>query len=455
MTDAIGYSTDTKGDKSPSILVIDAVLVLLGLVFTIAGIIALLHLIQARDDSAEVRDRYEECTAAATDLMEASDHLTTQARMHVVTGDVTYLQAYMDELLHARRRDHAVATLRRNAEGTDAERELSEALDYSNALAERELYAMRLVADAVGATELPDRVATVELSEEDAALDSDKKRELAEQMILGTEYGDLKTLIIKDVDQCATSLSDDIIAERAASLANERRMQSVLLASLLLDATLLIIAGISNYLLIMRPMQRIEQQIERNEPLQVEGSRELRKVAKSYNRIYAENMRRTVLLQHQAHTDGLTGLLNRGSFDRLLSHHGEDVALMIVDVDEFKQINDEFGHEVGDDVLRKVGTLLKGRFRNTDYVCRIGGDEFAVLLTEMRCEMRGVVSSKIEGLFNDLMETSDGLPVTTLSIGIAFSVTLPDGVSLYHAADGALYEAKHLGRNRYVYYEED
>lgn len=455
MSNAKEYPTDQKGDRSPSIQVIDAVLALLGLVFTIAGIIALFQLVQARADSAEVRDRYEECTAAATDLMEASDHLTTQARMYVVTGDETYMQAYLDELLHKRRRDHAVATLRRNAEGADAERELSEALDNSNALAERELYAMRLVADAVGATELPDQVASVELLEEDATLDGDGKRELAEQMVLGSEYGDMKTLVIKDVDQCAMSLSDDIIAERAASLANERRMQGVLLASLLLDAALLIIAGISNYLLIMRPMQRLEQRIEKNEPLQVEGSRELRKVARSYNRIYAENMRRTVLLQHQAHTDGLTGLLNRGSFDRLLERHGEDVALLMVDVDEFKQINDEFGHEVGDDVLRKVGTLLKGRFRNTDYVCRIGGDEFAVLLTEMRCEMRAVISGKIEGLFSDLLETSDGLPATTLSIGIAFSVSLPDGVSLYHAADGALYKAKRLGRNRYAYYEAD
>lgn len=149
----------------------------------------------------------------------------------------------------------------------------------------------------------------------------------------------------------------------------------------------------------------------------------------------------------------MTGLLNRGSFDRVLAHHGEDVGLIIVDVDLFKRINDENGHEVGDEVLKKVRKSLQNRFRNTDYVCRIGGDEFAVVLTEMRSELRSVVISKVKMITNDVSDTSDGLPVVTLSLGIAFSVSLPDGMSLYHAADKALYEAKHNGRNGYVFFE--
>ena len=89
------------------------------------------------------------------------------------------------------------------------------------------------------------------------------------------------------------------------------------------------------------------------------------------------------------------------------------------------------------------------------YICRIGGDEFAVILTEMSHEMRTVVSTKIDNIFKDLTDSSDGLPSITLSVGIAFSASLPSGENIYHAADKALYEAKHNGRNRYVFYESD
>ena len=127
--------------------------------------------------------------------------------------------------------------------------------------------------------------------------------------------------------------------------------------------------------------------------------------------------------------------------------------MLIADVDLFKNINDEKGHEVGDKVLVKVAEALKRSFRTTDYACRIGGDEFAVVLMGLRGEMRAVLERKLKKIGAELADTSDGLPKVTLSIGVAFGSQLPENTNLYHAADTALYEAKHRGRNRYVFYD--
>ncbi len=441
------------GGFSPRIRLVDTVLVVLGTMVTITGILALVHLMEVRTTTADVRDQYEECIAAATDLMEASDYLTSQARLYVSTGDMSYMERYLDELLNERRRDHAVATLKREATNGNAATELEEALKNSNTLAERELYAMRLMAEAQGGGDIPETVQRVELSKHDTRRSPEQQRDQAREMVLGYEYDDLKSLIIEDVDDCTSALVDHLKGARATSFAVEKQMQVVLMTVLLTDIALLGIATIANGLLVMRPIHSIEHSIRENEPLSEQGAKEIRNLAKAYNRLYAENLRRTMLLRHQAETDPLTGLLNRGSFDRVLLHHGKDIALLIVDVDRFKSINDANGHEVGDEALRKVGASLAQHFRNTDYVCRIGGDEFAVILTEMTHEMRSVVGRKIDGIAADLADTSDDLPLVTLSIGIAFSATLPEGENVYHAADKALYEAKHNGRDQYVFFE--
>ena len=85
--------------------------VVLAAALAIVSIVILMRLLDARSHSEAVHRRHDECTAAANDLMIASDHLTTQSRMYVVTGGPEYLDAYLDELLTARRRDHAVSTL--------------------------------------------------------------------------------------------------------------------------------------------------------------------------------------------------------------------------------------------------------------------------------------------------------------------------------------------------------
>jgi diguanylate cyclase (GGDEF)-like protein len=300
---------------------------------------------------------------------------------------------------------------------------------------------------------MPDTLSGIEVSPGDAALPAEEKRALAESMLLGYRYRDLKALVVEDVDDCTTDLINEL---RRRQLAADKEVDTLLLALLVIaivDVAAVSLAMLANYLLVMRPLRNHVHRIEHNEPLDMIGAREIRTLAGAYNHIYEENHRRTMLLRHEAETDALTGLLNRGSYDRVLKHQGRDIALVLVDVDLFKQINDKWGHEVGDEVLRRVARALREHFRSTDYLCRIGGDEFAVILTEVGTEMRRMIAGKLDSIYESLDEAGDGVPAISLSSGIAFSATLPEGIGLYHAADHALYEAKRRGRHQFAFYE--
>ena len=102
-------------------------------------------------------------------------------------------------------------------------------------------------------------------------------------------------------------------------------------------------------------------------------------------------------MKHQAEHDPLTELLNRRSFDKILKLYEEDessFALILADVDTFKSINDTCGHAAGDRILKKVAALLQSMFRSVDYVCRIGGDEFAIIMVDMTRELYYTITDR-------------------------------------------------------------
>ena len=131
----------------------------------------------------------------------------------------------------------------------------------------------------------------------------------------------------------------------------------------------------------------------------------------------------------------------------------DPVALLLIDVDEFKKINDGFGHDTGDLVLKKVASLLQEQFRANDCPARIGGDEFAVIMTDIKPILKDVIINKLISITAELKNPRDGLPEVTLSVGIAFS---PSGMAdeLYKKSDKALYYVKEHGRNGYKFYDE-
>lgn len=162
-------------------------------------------------------------------------------------------------------------------------------------------------------------------------------------------------------------------------------------------------------------------------------------------------------LQSLAITDGLTGLKNHRAFQDFLEQefqravrYGSPLSLILMDVDKFKQYNDTFGHQAGDEVLKRVAEILLSNARQTDFVARYGGEEFVVVLPNTDSDDALCVAER----FRSAIEQAEwSLRPITGSFGVA---TLTDAVQnrqeLIEQADQALYQAKHGGRNRVCLY---
>lgn len=158
-------------------------------------------------------------------------------------------------------------------------------------------------------------------------------------------------------------------------------------------------------------------------------------------------------LATESRTDALTGLANRAAFDVRLDEeihraerHKQPLALLMMDVDHFKAFNDEFGHPAGDEVLRTVARLVRERSRQSDYPARVGGEEFAVILTNTALEGAAILAER----FRRAIERGPWAhrPIT-LSVGVAVADDEnTSSLALLDLADRALYRAKGQGRNR-------
>lgn len=169
-------------------------------------------------------------------------------------------------------------------------------------------------------------------------------------------------------------------------------------------------------------------------------------------------------LDELARLDGLTGLRNRRQFDQLLAaeipkalHAQRSLSLVLVDLDHFKNLNDQFGHAFGDAVLRAVGGILAKGVRAGDYACRYGGEELAVILPGAPASAAADVAGRLRAAIAALSFQPKGMPVTvTASFGVAevsdvlLNVGSAAPMALVEAADEALYAAKRDGRNRVV-----
>ncbi len=158
----------------------------------------------------------------------------------------------------------------------------------------------------------------------------------------------------------------------------------------------------------------------------------------------------------QANEDPLTGLFNRRRLGQELSHELErarrnnaKLSIMICDVDNFKQVNDRFSHQTGDDVLILVAKLLKDLVRTTDLIARYGGEEFVVLFPEASASEAEIICNRIKDSIANYSwrELHPELQIT-LSMGICDDISLTDGFAMLDHADDKLYEAKRNGKNQ-------
>jgi diguanylate cyclase (GGDEF)-like protein len=161
-----------------------------------------------------------------------------------------------------------------------------------------------------------------------------------------------------------------------------------------------------------------------------------------------------VQFQDLAQRDPLTGLANRRAIDTQLDAlcaKGEQFAVIMLDVDVFKEFNDCYGHVVGDDCLRRVAAMLRASLRNTtDQIARVGGEEFVVLLPQTSIENARIMAERMRNAVYGLRIPHAMSPeqVVTVSAGVSGASAPTSAGEILSAADGAMYRAKSLGRNR-------
>lgn len=169
-------------------------------------------------------------------------------------------------------------------------------------------------------------------------------------------------------------------------------------------------------------------------------------------------------LSYQANHDFLTDLPNRLLFQDRLDHilkksarSGESVALFFIDLDRFKDINDIYGHDVGDQALQKISKRLRGGIREVDSLSRLGGDEFTLIIEDFKAiAALHTLADKLLQIINEPIRIGDIEHQFSASIGISLNLNgCSNSHSMLKHADSAMYQAKESGRNRFAFYSED
>jgi diguanylate cyclase (GGDEF)-like protein len=158
-----------------------------------------------------------------------------------------------------------------------------------------------------------------------------------------------------------------------------------------------------------------------------------------------------------AYRDSLTGLYNRRSFEKQLAaewkrrrRYKRPLSLIMIDIDHFKKVNDTYGHQKGDSVLRSVAGIINDNVRSSDFPCRYGGEEMAVILSETSLGNAATTAEKLRALVEIQVNEIEGLNVT-ISLGVSTYVeNMSEPGDLISAADSCLYKAKNSGRNRVI-----
>jgi len=168
-----------------------------------------------------------------------------------------------------------------------------------------------------------------------------------------------------------------------------------------------------------------------------------------------QNARYFERIKHLAYVDGLTGISNRRLFEKVIAEeieraqrYGNELAVIMIDVDNFKKLNDEFGHLLGDEALRQMSTIFAQNMRRSDVACRYGGEEFVILAPQTSAPHAQVMAEKLRKAVEGF--AFSGVPrKVTITAGIAsYPANGRTRDELVKAADDALYQAKQAGRNR-------
>lgn len=431
-------------------LLIILVLVTLTVVFTTYQLKQTFFRVEASDKA------HAELQKAARELMEASDYLTEQVQRFTISGDRLFLDRYFTEAFETNRREDALSKMSSDPDTQAAFESLQKAMEYSVKLMDQEYYAMRLVIEAKGYTDYPEVLNSVELTPEDASLSNEEKIRHATELVLSNNYYSQKDSIRQNMNNSLSEIDALVKQDEASEYSSLKNNMMIVYAVIFLYAiTVVLMLMLASHLGI-NPILKAVDKIKSDSPIPEVGAREFKYLALAYNRMYKKNKKSIEDLNYIASHDDLTGAYNRAGYDFLLSNIDLSTTyMMLFDVDNFKSINDTYGHEIGDNVLIKLVDVMKSIFRDDDCICRIGGDEFVVFMVHSSGMSRRLIESKINQINEELENADDGLPPISISVGIVNGKDVSDPKTLFEKTDAAMYKSKKQGKHTYTFYSED
>ena len=445
-----------KASDGISLRTIHLCLVIGAVILAALMMFATFHLSRSFSRITNASEQQIELRKAARELMDASDYLTECVQRFTIHGDRRFMKEYFEEAFDDNRREEAIAKMSAGVGAENALSQLQRAMDNSVKLMSREYYAMRLVIDAKGYTNYPEMLQSVTLSAEDMALSPEEKMFRAVEIVHDDEYWEQKDIIRANMRASLDELEQMAYEEDAAMLSSFGNEMRVVRVIILLQTIGIFFMVWLTARLGIHPVLNAVERIKEDSPIPEVGANEFRYLARTYNKMYEVYKSSLEHLNFKASHDELTGAYNRTGYDLLLtSIDMNSTYLMLFDVDNFKSINDTYGHEIGDKVLIKLVQILKNNFRSDDYICRVGGDEFMVFMVHSPKTQHELIVSKIEIILKKLADTTDGLPPTSVSVGVAHGTDATDAENVFNLTDKAMYLAKQSGKHGYAFYNSE
>ncbi|MCP4141514.1 MAG: sensor domain-containing diguanylate cyclase [Chloroflexi bacterium] len=425
----------------------------------------------------ETQKRRFDSYKLAEELRRSSDQLTRMARSYVATGDErfkeyfeiiadirdgkkarpeNYDETFWDYVTEEFDFEKFSSTPDRKISLLSMMEELHFTDDELSLLAEAKLYSDNLINLEVQAFHAMEGLFLGD--DNQYSIQSEPDPELASQLLYGTEYHQEKARIMRKVDDFFHALEKRTTSE-INDLQEEQRRHQIIVASLAIVIVIYILLGfhyfradfviplkkIKQDVLHMQSGNYIFQDVQRKDEIGL-----LMQAFKEMADIVSKNIEK---LNKTSRTDALTKLNNRRTMNEALelekyntTRYRTESSIIMIDIDHFKKVNDQHGHNIGDLVLQEFANILQKRTRSSDVVCRWGGEEFLVLCSNTSYENTQKAAESLRKAINNYLFTEVGH--ITASFGVAdigANKSLEDTVS---QADSALYKAKKSGKNR-------
>jgi diguanylate cyclase (GGDEF)-like protein len=280
-------------------------------------------------------------------------------------------------------------------------------------------------------------------------------------------FEDHMNAAIGGVQQLVRAAERQLRSDLAATRRTNRTQALVALAALLISLAVAVLLARRFASGMLRPINRLTRAARTfgsgnlGQRVSVASSAELQEMGETFNRMAGALQEQHHQLERQAFTDSLTGIPNRALFEDRARHALErsagtrgQVAVLMIDLDDFKTVNDGLGHSAGDELIRLVAGRVRSEARPSDTLARLGGDEFAVLLEDVRGLDDALgVAERLRRRFDEPFHLSGGDVVVTASVGIALSGGGADGEELLRRADLAMYRVKERGKNSTAFFD--